>query len=191
MRPSSSGGWTTYLDLADDLREPELLTRLAARTGAPTARATLAEGVTIEKRGQQGTKTPVITREKCCTTDRSDSYRPGHIIQLRGRNLKLDDDDPEQGVFLTPVGTTDTRRCAGSRGATKGRVLATVARGLHRPPCGWKCASASRPASAPTSLGSTSPPYAKTSFTTRAGSTPLSRWSRPCTFWRAGQDACQ
>lgn len=35
VRPSSSGGWTTYLDLAADLWEDELLTRLSAATGQP------------------------------------------------------------------------------------------------------------------------------------------------------------
>lgn len=197
VRPSSAGGWTTYLDLADDLGEDELLDRLAARTGQnpslcrlvaagfideliaaaregracpdlfgtlrseptsgghadapdgfhtaadlnldlrigllPAARAALPVDLHIEKRGQQGPKTPIITGAWCCTTDLADRYTAGHMIRLRGHHLKHDYDDPEQGVFLTPLAGGPTHRCAGSRSNTKGRIIAIVPADLTGP----------------------------------------------------------
>lgn len=197
VRPSSTGGWTTYLDLAGDLGEDELLTRLSAASGQPidvcrtvgaefvrqliaaaregracpnlfglmrseptsggtaeepdgfhtatdlnldlrlgllpAARATLPEGMHIEKRGQQGPKTPIVTGVWCCTTDREDRYTAGHFIRLRGRHLKHDYDDSEQGVFLTPLAGGATHRCRGTRSSTKGRIIAIVPEDMTGP----------------------------------------------------------
>ena len=48
-------------------------------------------------------------------------------------HLKLAGEDPEQGVFLTPAGSSDTRRCQGGGTSTKGRVLAVVPEDLTGP----------------------------------------------------------
>ena len=82
--------------------------------------------------GIQGTVCPVVTSILCNSTDTVDHYVPGAIITARGQHMKVDQDDPTQGIFFTPADGPEVR-CEHYAGITRFRFSAIVPDTLSGP----------------------------------------------------------
>ena len=86
----------------------------------------------LVSRGLVGKVTPVVTSIISLMNDRANEYTPMHFIEIRGRHLKLDTTDPQQGVFfILPDGTEVRSRLYA--GITRLRVIPQVPETLSGP----------------------------------------------------------
>ncbi len=96
FRPTSGGSQPLPTDFhnADDINAD-----IAISLSAEKIRQWRA-GLTLESLGEVGKITPIIDTVINQATSAINTYVPGKMIQLRGDNLRLNQDDLTQGVFF-------------------------------------------------------------------------------------------
>ncbi|MBL9116960.1 MAG: DUF4469 domain-containing protein [Verrucomicrobiaceae bacterium] len=82
--------------------------------------------------GIQGFAAPVVASILSASTNQIDVYVPGDMITVRGQHLKVERDDPTQGIFLIKPDGTETR-CMSYGAITRLRVTALVPGTLSGP----------------------------------------------------------
>ena len=63
----------------------------------------------LVSQGLVGRVTPVVASIRTTTYRRPDVYVPGDLITVRGSHLKIDQDDPAQGIFFLQEDGTEVR----------------------------------------------------------------------------------
>jgi Domain of unknown function (DUF4469) with IG-like fold len=88
--------------------------------------------LSLQSHGSVGKVTPIVATTLSQQTGEQDKYQPGTLIELVGRNLRMDRSDPAQGVFFTS-GTGPEIRTTVYGPASPTSIIALVPEGLSGP----------------------------------------------------------
>jgi hypothetical protein len=85
--------------------------------------------LSLHSHGSRGKVTPIVATILSQQTGEPDKYQPGTLIELVGRNLRMDRTDPSQGVFFTS-GTDPEVRATVYGPVSPTSIIALVPEGL-------------------------------------------------------------
>lgn len=100
FRPTSGGKGA----LPTDFHNAADINADVALSLTPDKIADWQAGLSLENLGEVGKLTPMIDSIINLSNNGINTYSAGHMIQLRGERLRLEQGEVAQGVFFTPVG---------------------------------------------------------------------------------------